>query len=190
RYDPPKCHPNTRTGLLNTTREWEKKGPSRIMWLYGSAGAGKSAVAQTMCIEFQARSNLAASFFFSRTAPLDSHRGHEGRFVTTIACQLVEVVPGLRHYVEQVVLNRPLVFDLTLSEQVMALIIDPLKELKLEMGTSPFMLPRVIFVDGLDECKEESGQIQVLEAISKLVSYQGVFPCSVFLASRPELVIR
>ncbi|KAF9043147.1 hypothetical protein BJ165DRAFT_226436 [Panaeolus papilionaceus] len=193
RYDPPKCHPNTRTGLLNTTREWEKKGPSEIMWLYGSAGAGKSAVAQTMCMEFRARSNLAASFFFSRTAPLDSHRGHEGRFVTTIACQLVEVVPGLQRYVEQVVLNRPLVFDLTLSEQVTALIIDPLKELQLEWashGSAPCMLPKVIVVDGLDECKEESRQTQVLEAIATLVGSQEVFPCSVFLASRPELVIR
>ncbi|KAF9043150.1 hypothetical protein BJ165DRAFT_226300 [Panaeolus papilionaceus] len=190
RYDPPKCHPNTRTGLLNTTRDWGQNGPSRIMWLYGSAGAGKSAVAQTMSMEFRAKCNLAASFFFSRTAPLDSHRGHEGRFVATIAYQLTEVVPGLQRYVEQVVLNRPSVFDLTLSEQVTALIIDPLKGLQLEMGTSPFMLPRVIVVDGLDECKEESGQTQVLEAIAKLVSYQDIFPCSVFLASRPELVIR
>ncbi|KAF9043165.1 hypothetical protein BJ165DRAFT_1483118 [Panaeolus papilionaceus] len=84
------------------------------MWLHGSAGAGKSAVAQTMAMEFRAGENLAASFFFSRTAPPDSHRGHEGRFVTTIACQLTEVVPGLDRYVEQVILSRPLVFDLSL----------------------------------------------------------------------------
>ncbi|KAF9043155.1 hypothetical protein BJ165DRAFT_227121 [Panaeolus papilionaceus] len=193
RYDPPKCHPNTRTGLLNTTRDWGQNGPSRIMWLYGSAGAGKSAVAQTMSMEFREKCNLAASFFFSRTAPLDSHRGHEGRFVATIAYQLTEVVPGLKRYVEQVVLNRPSVFDLTLSEQVRALIIDPLKELQLEWaghGSAPCALPKVIIVDGLDECKEESGQTQVLEVIATLVSYQDIFPCLVFLASRPELVIR
>ncbi|KAF9043084.1 hypothetical protein BJ165DRAFT_221399 [Panaeolus papilionaceus] len=160
------------------------------MWLHGSAGAGKSAVAQTMAQEFRAGSNLAASFFFSRTAPSSSHRGHEGRFVTTIAYQLTEVVPGLHRYVEQVVLSRPSVFDLTLTEQVTALIIDPLKELQFDMASTACVLPRVIVVDGLDECKKESGQIQVLEAIAMLVSHQDVFPCSVFLASRPELVIR
>ncbi|KAF9043077.1 hypothetical protein BJ165DRAFT_1390688, partial [Panaeolus papilionaceus] len=160
------------------------------MWLHGSAGAGKSAVAQTMAQEFRAGSNLAASFFFSRTAPSSSHRGHEGRFVTTIAYQLTEVVPGLHRYVEQVVLSRPSVFDLTLTEQVTALIMDPLRKLQLEMASTACVLPKVIVVDGLDECKEESGQVQVLEAIATLISHQDVFPCSVFLASRPELVIR
>ncbi|KAF9058269.1 hypothetical protein BJ165DRAFT_120998 [Panaeolus papilionaceus] len=193
RYDPPKCHPNTRTGLLNTTRNWARDGRSRILWLYGSAGAGKSAVAQTLAMELRAASNLAASFFFSRTAQLNSHRGHEGRFVTTIAYQLTEVVTGLKHFVEHVIVSRPSIFDLTLTEQVVALIIDPLKALQLDMannGGTACVLPKVIVIDGLDECKEEAGQIQVLEALAALVSYQDVFPCSVFLASRPEVIIR
>ncbi|KAF9043073.1 hypothetical protein BJ165DRAFT_1482609, partial [Panaeolus papilionaceus] len=149
RYDPPKCHPNTRAGLLNMMRNWAQKGRPRIMWLYGSAGAGKSAVAQTMAQEFRAVLNLAASFFFSRTAPPNSHRGHEGRFVTTIACQLTEVVPGLHRYVEQIILSRPSVFDLTLTEQVTALIINPLKELQLEKNRTACVLPRVIIVGRL-----------------------------------------
>ncbi|KAF9043322.1 hypothetical protein BJ165DRAFT_237040 [Panaeolus papilionaceus] len=193
RYDPPKCHPNTRTGLLNTTRDWTRNGRSRMMWLYGSAGAGKSAVAQTLAMEHQAGSNLAASFFFSRTAHVNSHRNHAGRFVTTIAYQLTEVVPGLLRYVEHVIATRPSVFNLTLTEQVITLIIEPLKALQLEMadhGCTTYVLPGVLVIDGLDECEEEARQIQVLEALATLVSYQDVFPCSVFLASRPELVIR
>ncbi|KAF9058222.1 hypothetical protein BJ165DRAFT_1521516 [Panaeolus papilionaceus] len=192
RYDPPKCHPNTRTGLLNTTRNWAGKGPP-LMWLYGYAGAGKSAVAQTFAMELRAGSNLAASFFFSRTAPLNSHRGHEGRFVTSIAYQLTEVVPALQSYVEHVITSKPYVFDLAHTEQVMALIINPMRALQLDMancGSTACVLPRVLVIDGLDECEEEAGQIQVLEALATLVSYQDVFPCSVFLASRPELVIR
>ncbi|KAF9032772.1 hypothetical protein BJ165DRAFT_767771 [Panaeolus papilionaceus] len=193
RYDPPKCHPNTRTGLLNTTRNWARNGAARILWLYGSAGAGKSAVAQTFAMELRAASNLAASFFFSRTANLSSHRGHEERFVTTIAYQLTQIVPGLQCFVEHVVATAPSVFDLTLTEQVVVLIIEPLKELQLDMashGDTACVLPRVFVIDGLDECKEEAGQIQVLEALATLVGHQDVFPCSVFLASRPELVIR
>ncbi|KAF9058242.1 hypothetical protein BJ165DRAFT_119417 [Panaeolus papilionaceus] len=193
RYDPPKCHPNTRTGLLNTTRNWAQSGRSRFLWLYGSAGAGKSAVAQTLAMELRAASNLAASFFFSRTAHPNSHRGHEGRFVTTIASQLTEVVPGLQPYVEHVIASRPSVFDLTLTEQITALTIEPLKALQLDMasqGRTACVLPRVIVIDGLDECKEEAGQIQVLDALATLVSYQDVFPCSVFLTSRQEVAIR
>ncbi|KAF9058238.1 hypothetical protein BJ165DRAFT_1380269 [Panaeolus papilionaceus] len=164
-----------------------------MMWLYGSAGAGKSAVAQTLAVELRAASNLAASFFFSRTAHVNSHRGHEGRFVTTIAYQLTQIVPGLQRFVEHVVATAPSVFDLTLTEQVLALITEPLKALQLDMashGSAACVLPRVLVIDGLDECKEEAGQIQILEALATLVSYQDVFPCSVFLASRPELVIR
>ncbi|KAF9058256.1 hypothetical protein BJ165DRAFT_119967 [Panaeolus papilionaceus] len=193
RYDPPKCHPNTRTGLLNTTRNWTRNGYSRILLLYGSAGAGKSAVAQTLAMELRAASNLAASFFFSRTANANSHRGHEGRFVTTIAYHLTQIVPGLQRFVEHAVATAPSVFDLTLTEQVMALIIEPLKALQLDMaghGGTSCVLPRVVVIDGLDECEEESGQIQVLDALATLVSHQDVFPCSVFLASRPEVAIR
>ncbi|KAF9035969.1 hypothetical protein BJ165DRAFT_1376615, partial [Panaeolus papilionaceus] len=164
-----------------------------MLWLYGSAGAGKSAVAQTLAVELRAASNLAASFFFSRTAHVNSHRGHEGRFVTTIAYQLAEVVPNLQGYVEHVIVSKPSVFNLALTEQVMALIIEPLKALQLDMashGGTSCVLPRVVVIDGLDECKEESGQIQVLDALATLVSHQDVFPCSVFLASRPEVAIR
>ncbi|KAF9043153.1 hypothetical protein BJ165DRAFT_1390762, partial [Panaeolus papilionaceus] len=160
------------------------------MWLYGSAGAGKSAVAQTTCERLRVRSNLAASFFFSRTAPADSHRGHEERFVTTIAYQLTESIPDLRRYVGQVILDRPSVFDLTLPEQVVELIFDPLSQLNRERASDDSRSrPRIIVVDGLDECKEEAGQKQVLEAIATLVRHQDIFPFSVFLASRPELLI-
>ncbi|KAF9043291.1 hypothetical protein BJ165DRAFT_1308461, partial [Panaeolus papilionaceus] len=192
RYDPPKCHPNTRVGLLNMTRDWTNKGKPRIMWLYGTAGVGKSAVAQTMSEEFRAGSNLAASFFFSRSASVDSHRDHEGRFVTTIAYQLSQSIPALRSYIERVVLNTPSVFDLTLREQVLALILEPLRQLRHERTNddTPLVFPRIIIVDGLDECKEESGQEQVLEAIVTIVEHDDVVPFSVFLASRPELVIR
>ncbi|KAF9043295.1 hypothetical protein BJ165DRAFT_1545564 [Panaeolus papilionaceus] len=192
RYDPPKCHPNTRTGLLNVTKDWTKRGSSRILWLYGSAGAGKSAVAQTLSEWLREGDNLAASFFFSRTAPADSHRGHEGRFVSTIAYQLVQSIPGLRLYVEQIIDRSPSVFNLTLKEQVLTLIIGPMGRFINEKPSdeaSPCTFPRIIVVDGLDEC-EESGQEQVLEAIATLVGHEDVFPSSVFLSSRPDLVIR
>ncbi|KAF8971825.1 hypothetical protein BDZ97DRAFT_1599698, partial [Flammula alnicola] len=48
RFDPPKCHPNTRLAVLKTM-QWIVGSGDRnalIMWLHGAAGAGKSPIAQ------------------------------------------------------------------------------------------------------------------------------------------------
>lgn len=72
RFDPPKCHPNTRTAILQQLMDWfiGNFGVEKfIHWLYGPAGAGKSAIAQTFaerCAEIDA---FLASFFFSRSDP-------------------------------------------------------------------------------------------------------------------------
>ncbi|KAF9046111.1 hypothetical protein BJ165DRAFT_1346045, partial [Panaeolus papilionaceus] len=176
RYDPPKCHPKTRKGLLNDISLWTQKRSPYIYWLYGSAGAGKSAIAQTVSEDLASGSNLAASFFFSRTSSAETHRGHEERFVTTIVYQLALSIPGLRSYIERIIESNPSVFDLTLVQQVTALIIEPLTQFKYDCGQEVFPLtfPKVVVVDGLDECKEESGQKQVLEAIAALVEHQDV----------------
>ncbi|KAF9043248.1 hypothetical protein BJ165DRAFT_1325420, partial [Panaeolus papilionaceus] len=203
RFDLPKCHNNTRIGLLNMIRDWAddydaengvvlQPDTPQLMCLYGSAGAGKSAIAQTTSEDLSLLCNLAASFFFSRTAPESSYRGDESRFVTTITHQLTEVMPGLRSYVENAIRNRPSVFDHSLSEQVMVLIMEPLREVIRDNGEMDlvFIFPKIIVVDGLDECKDEAGQKQVLEAIATLIGHPEIFPFSVFLSSRPELAIR
>ena len=50
RYDPPKCHPHTRKAVLKKIVEWVKDMDkvAMFLWLYGPAGAGKSAIAQTI----------------------------------------------------------------------------------------------------------------------------------------------
>ena len=49
RGDPPKCHKRTREAILNKIMDWVMKKietDAFMMWLYGAAGAGKSAIAQ------------------------------------------------------------------------------------------------------------------------------------------------
>ncbi|KAK7037268.1 hypothetical protein VNI00_011259 [Paramarasmius palmivorus] len=50
RYPPPQCHPDTRKEVLNVIQTWihSHSPEDRIFWLYGPAGAGKSALAQTI----------------------------------------------------------------------------------------------------------------------------------------------
>ena len=67
-FDVSRCHENTRSTVLEKLRIWvhEFKLTTIIMWLYGAAGAGKSAIARTMAEMLLSRGQLLATFFFSR----------------------------------------------------------------------------------------------------------------------------
>ncbi|KXN86081.1 hypothetical protein AN958_10557 [Leucoagaricus sp. SymC.cos] len=84
----PCCHPDTRKGLRDCITRWvdETPGPSRrrLFWLLGSAGVGKSAVAQTVAEEMKAVGRLGASLFFSRL----SKRDDPDQVISTLAYQL------------------------------------------------------------------------------------------------------
>ena len=68
RFDPPKCHPNTRVAVLAEIMQWMQhiEGSERVLWLYGSAGAGKSAIAQSIADMCAKLNLLVASFFFPK----------------------------------------------------------------------------------------------------------------------------
>ncbi|TFK35769.1 hypothetical protein BDQ12DRAFT_560347, partial [Crucibulum laeve] len=68
----PRCHPETRRDVRSLISQWLTATPistdnpsSRILWLHGPAGAGKSAIAQSIAQDCAQTRRLAASFFFS-----------------------------------------------------------------------------------------------------------------------------
>jgi Parvovirus non-structural protein NS1 len=64
-----------------------------VYWLYGPAGAGKSAIAQTIAEHCAKEGQLAASFFFSR----GKVGCDKGKYLfPTISYQLAISVPGTR----------------------------------------------------------------------------------------------
>ncbi|KAF5325297.1 hypothetical protein D9619_009547 [Psilocybe cf. subviscida] len=78
RFDPPRCHPNTRVAVVDKIETWALRtdpdtSEASIMWLSGAAGAGKSAISQTLAEHFHSKGILIASFFFGRS---DSTRNH------------------------------------------------------------------------------------------------------------------
>jgi hypothetical protein len=190
RYDPPKCHPHTRRAVLKEIMDWVKD-PNKValfLWLYGPAGAGKSAIAQTIAELLEELGLLAAAFFFSRNA---AGRNDKTRLVPTLVYQLVKSIPEIRAHVLEAVEQDPALFSCSIEAQIQALIVKPLNAAANEKTLEPilFSRPRLIILDGLDECDTTSAQTQILNALATAAEDLRI-PLFFLIASRPEQDIR
>ncbi|KAF8181616.1 hypothetical protein BJ912DRAFT_979528 [Pholiota molesta] len=186
RFDPPKCHPNTRVAVLEYLMGWifgHNDPEALILWLYGPAGAGKSAILQTiaeLCFE---RKVLLASFFFGRSDP---SRNHFKPLVATIAYQIAVTIPVLKQHIESVIEHDPAVFHKSIATQIQSLVIEPLKRL----AASGFFndlsaCARLILIDAVDECDDPRMQSMILRAIADALRGCQI-PLIFLISSRPE----
>jgi len=187
RFDPPKCFPNTRVAVLANIMDWiiGKVGWDRfIMWLYGPAGAGKSAIAQTIAERCYAQRCLLASFFFSRSDP---KWNNDKSLAASLAYQIALNVPQSRMLIERVVENDPAIFQQTFQAQFNALILEPLMQLSKTAIFRYIQVPYLIIVDGLDECSGPNVQRHILDTISEALSRsQNSVPLMFLFSSRAE----
>ncbi|KAJ3509453.1 hypothetical protein NLJ89_g5209 [Agrocybe chaxingu] len=190
RYDPPKCHPQTRKAVIKKIMDWIKKTDklSLFLWLYGPAGAGKSAIAQTIAELCQKLKLLIASFFFSRSA---AGRSDKDRFATTLAHQISTSIPELREHIGNALDLDPMIVSSSLETQIQTLIVDPLNELCEDENVASRLhrRPRLIIIDGLDECVDTKSQQDILRVLSA-ASKDSQYPLIFLIASRPETSIR
>jgi len=190
RYDPPKCHPHTRRAVLRKIMDWAKDANklALVLWLYGPAGAGKSAIVQTIAELLEEAGLLAAAFFFSRNA---AGRDDKTPFVATLVYQLVISIPEIRTHVLEAMKEDPALFSRSTKAQIYALIVKPLNAVATDETLAPILLsrPRLIIVDGLDECRTTSAQTHILNALS-IATKDLRIPLCFLIASRPEQDIR
>ncbi|KAF8064917.1 hypothetical protein FPV67DRAFT_1695446, partial [Lyophyllum atratum] len=192
--DPPaRCHPGTRKGILEEILDFvpvnRESGEDlrRVLWLHGPAGAGKSAIAQTIAEECAERNTLAASFFFSR-----GRQGRDSidRVFTTIAYQLAMSIPSLCPPLQQILYNNPSIIHKRNSVQLQKLVTEPLQALfSSSPDIPPTTIPSLIIIDGLDECAGKDHQDQLLNHILTLIRTPCV-PLHFLIVSRPESNIR
>ncbi|KAJ6551263.1 hypothetical protein B0H19DRAFT_1236482 [Mycena capillaripes] len=198
RFPQPRCHPKTRTKMLDAlwdwtcgiepkkdwnweNCEWEYTSSSSdnnshpILWLHGPTGAGKSAIAQSLCQRLEGEGRLGASFFFKRGHP---SRGHVKWLFATIAYQLSLVLPTFNHQISQTLERNPSLVDKSISIQLQKLIVEPF-----EHTTST--CPLVVVIDGLDECEDQSSQQEILCSIGH-VFHEHQLPLQFLIASRPD----
>ncbi|PPQ75427.1 hypothetical protein CVT24_013071 [Panaeolus cyanescens] len=189
RCDPPKCHPGTREAIQRQILDFSddpSKFSAVMMWLYGPAGAGKSAIAQTVAETLFKKQKLAASFFFSQMSK-DGHRHNEKRLIATIAYQIMQNAALVRPYIQHEIESNPAIFDMSLEDQIESLILQPFRKLRSEYPAEVVdQIPRTIIIDGLDECSDSAAQDRVLNVLRLLVGDCEAHPFNVIVVSRPE----
>ncbi|KAF9549820.1 hypothetical protein CPC08DRAFT_715399 [Agrocybe pediades] len=152
-FDPPKCHPNTRVAILDTIIDWtrrarEEMSDKPMLWLKGGAGAGKSAIARSVAERCAEEGLLLGTFFFGAA---DSTRNHVGKLVATLSYQISILFPEFRDAVSTLVEEDPMIFDRSLRTQFTNLLLRPLSIVLSNLSRTN-KIPRLIIIDGLDEC--------------------------------------
>jgi len=152
------------------------------MWLYGAAGAGKSAIAHTLAEICETCEWLVASFFFWKTA---GERNNTNRFVATIAHQIALSIPASRELIAAAVDYNPFIFEQSIDVQLSKLIIDPLEQL-FSSGLIFDISPLVIIIDGLDECQGRDVQSGIVKSLFTAFRHSSL-RIRILIASRPEV---
>ncbi|XP_006457922.1 hypothetical protein AGABI2DRAFT_215957 [Agaricus bisporus var. bisporus H97] len=150
----------------------------KMLWVRGSAGTGKSAVAQSFADSCEEKEILGASYFFSRTAGRDKLE----TVVPTLVYELARSVPEYRYFIEHRLAKDRILLRNSPSVQFRKLIVEPFANLQRERPRKPI----VVILDGLDECKGEDAQREILELITDAIRTNPDLPLRWLIFSRPE----
>ncbi|KAJ2929151.1 hypothetical protein H1R20_g7947, partial [Candolleomyces eurysporus] len=188
RFDAPKCDEGTRVEVTKELMDWmqDREAPQRLLCMTGAAGAGKSALQQTIAGKCSKSNTLGSAFFFSAADPTRNDLTH---IVPTIACQLGLRNPALRDAIGKAIEDDPLIFKKTLGIQMDTLIVAPFQRVCASGALDSSKFPHAILIDGLDECRGEDNQDELLSSIKHCL-LENDLPFRIFIASRPEWAIR
>ncbi|KAJ3554001.1 hypothetical protein NP233_g12517 [Leucocoprinus birnbaumii] len=186
RYPPPRCHPETRKMVQSRLYNWlihDNLQSHNVTWLFGPAGVGKSAVAQTFAEAAERVDFLAAAVFLSNTR--EAKRSDPLRIVPTIAYQLAMHSRYYLRLVTERIAGNPSVLDATLQVQFRKLLVEPFLQLAAH-NIQPFGEDHhLVVIDGLDECNDEASQCELIELI-KEAAQKPEIPLVWLISSRPE----
>lgn len=159
---------------------------SRILWLYGYVGCGKSAIAQAIALKFADNERLAASFFFFRGS---GDRSKTTRFAATIASQVAAAIPSTAPLIHDALRAEEGLLQPTvpLTIQFQRLVYGPIvKATKWDLLRKPFL----IVLDGLDECHDKEEISAFIEHSVGFFEKNPHIPLRLFISSRVEEHIR
>jgi hypothetical protein len=169
-YDVPRCMGGTRESVFKQIDVWlddfgahismNHRGTilhdlylgttSNILWISGSPGAGKSAIASSLVSSLTQRGRLGSSFFFKRG---DAVLSDPAALWRTVASDLAQFHPNLKNGAIEF-LNRPNFRQSDIMLHFECMIAELL--VKNELLLSP--APPVVVIDALDECGSDDSQ--------------------------------
>ncbi|KAF8878945.1 hypothetical protein BD779DRAFT_1803512 [Infundibulicybe gibba] len=160
RSQPPRCFP-----------------ASHCLWMYGPAGTGKSAIAQTVAELCHQDNTLGGTFFFTKGST-----GNMLALFPTLAYQLALVVPSLYDHLWAAIREDETVFNRSASEQLDKLIVQPF----IKLTDKP--APVVVIIDGLDEGDGAAIQAEIVQLILGVGIHS--LPLRFLITSRPDPDLR
>ncbi|EKM75287.1 hypothetical protein AGABI1DRAFT_116487 [Agaricus bisporus var. burnettii JB137-S8] len=183
RDPPPRCHPETRKNLRNRARIWlsNHERYSRLLYIWGPAGEGKSAVAQSVAEEAKAQGHLGASIFFSKL----NDRDDLDCVVPTIVAQLSTVHSEFASIVSNILESDRTILQKNRATQFKELLIDPFQHI-MARDPSTALRPLLIVLDGIDECKDQHAQTEFIELVNSHVRTVPRFPLLWIISSRQQ----
>ncbi|KAK7042945.1 hypothetical protein VNI00_008682 [Paramarasmius palmivorus] len=194
RFPPPNCHEGTRLQILEklSSRIEDKYKANNVLWLHGSAGVGKSAIAQHLAEKYARSGRLGAAFFFSRS---DSSRDKIRPLVASIAYQFCKPGSPFRTTLGPAIIDTirsdPNIFHTSCENQIQQLLVELSSNLHTAATEEQGFPPYLIIIDGLDECIDRAEQERVLAIVEVLISHSApYFSWIILLCSRPEPQIR
>ncbi|KAF9542583.1 hypothetical protein CPC08DRAFT_439180 [Agrocybe pediades] len=184
--DPPKCYPNTRVAIIQSIIDWtlrtnKELSGKPILWLKGGAGAGKSAIARSVAERCSEEGLLLGAFFFSAG---DTSRNHVEKLVATLSSQISIILPEFRDTVATLIENDPLIFNRSIRTQFSTLITRPLSMVLAHHPAPSTTTPRLIIIDGLDECSAVNSQRELLFTLQEVTNTTSLV--QFLVCSRPE----
>ncbi|PPQ96745.1 hypothetical protein CVT26_010230 [Gymnopilus dilepis] len=184
---------DTRQAVIKEIEDWATADDVEpVLWLNGPAGSGKSSIAKRIAEILHDCGKLAGSFFFARLST-SVGRNDTTRLIATIAYQLSVSIPTIREHMADALDLDPNIFEKAIDTQMEDLVIKPLTKARAQMVDSQAVnvqtgsnYPRIIILDGLDECVNATDALKALFSVLKGPNHL----LSFFITSRPELSLR
>ncbi|KAF9542708.1 WD40 repeat-like protein [Agrocybe pediades] len=173
------CTASTREAILSALKTWAKDpAGSKMFWMNGMAGTGKTTILYSFCEWLEENRQLAGNFFCSRASTSCRDLNN---IVRSIAYQLTQYSPAFRSELCKILKEKQNPHRRKVEEQFKWILAKPL-----ENSMDAITDGAVIVIDALDECGDVLATALFLKV---LMSYATHLPIKFLVASRPEPVI-
>jgi len=174
------CTAETRKAILDDIQDWaEDSNSTRVYWMSGMAGTGKTTILYSLCEWLSKKQRLGGNYFCSR---ISASCRDVNTIVPTLTYQLARYSPAFRSTLCKVLEENPEASKLDVKWQFEKLLQTPMESVKTAMPEGV-----VVVIDALDECDDGDAFRLFLEILLK---HAADLPIKFLVTSRPEPAIR